>query len=137
MDGKTHVLDATHTDWTIHINSVAQHTYPSIWGDDSLEFRPSRWITAERGELFTPDRGVYNPWGNGQRLCPGQKFSQVEIVSVLTAIFRTCRVEPVVEAGETMQQARDRIKAVVQDTIQKMTLTMNKPEELHLRWAKR
>ncbi|KAK3938605.1 cytochrome P450 [Diplogelasinospora grovesii] len=127
----------------VYINNPALHTYKSIWGEDSLEFRPSRWITkgadGAEEELITPARGTFSPWSGGPRVCPGQKMSQVEFVTVMAAIFRQCNIEPVPnkEKGETMDQAKKRMLVLTEDSMPRLTLQMNKPEEVYLRWVRR
>lgn len=47
----------------------AVHTEPEIWGDDSLTWRPSRWIKAPgkpgEEELITPLEGSFLGWSEG------------------------------------------------------------------------
>ncbi|KAM6536020.1 hypothetical protein FALCPG4_005541 [Fusarium falciforme] len=98
---------------TVYINSACLHTYPSIWGEDSTSFNPSRWLTpgcpVENSQLITPEPNSFIPWSGGPRVCPGKKMSQVEFVAIIATLFRTCRVEPVVKPAETMEQARERL----------------------------
>ena len=51
--------------------------------------------TNDRGSktFFTPLTGTYVPFSDGLRGCLGKKFAQVELVAVLTAIFREYTVQ--------------------------------------------
>ncbi|KAF2651590.1 cytochrome P450 [Lophiostoma macrostomum CBS 122681] len=125
---------------------VAVHTHPKYWGGDSLEWRPSRWITRDEhpaspldGEkVVTPRKGSFLAWTEGLRVCPGKKFSQVEFVAAIAAVFRDWYVEPVRLGGESMEDARRRVaKLVEEDTGQVLLLQMLHPEKAPLVWKRR
>lgn len=136
-------------------NYSALHTHPRYWGENSLEFEPSRWIISDpklSGDLPTPDAvhraeklkelpKTNNPfvgWSGGARNCPGRKFSQVEFVGVLVGLFRSFRVKPVPEAGEDDTMARARLlKQIRNDTGMRLLLQMLHPEKAVLQWTKR
>ncbi|GJC86382.1 hypothetical protein ColLi_09220 [Colletotrichum liriopes] len=44
---------------------------------------------------MTPPRGSNLPWSGGPRMCPDQKMSQVEFVTVIATLFRQCTAESV------------------------------------------
>ncbi|KAH7192841.1 cytochrome P450 [Fusarium flagelliforme] len=120
----------------VHVNTMALHTSHLEWGSDRLEFKPSRWL--QSGTCFhVPHRGTYMPWSSGPRVCPGQKMSQVEFVSVIMTVFRSCSVEPVLEDRETMEQGRERLLDLLQDSQPVLTLQINRPKEVRLRWTRR
>jgi cytochrome P450 len=123
----------------VHVNIMALHIYRSVWGSDNLEFKPSRWLQSGLGgeRCHIPSRGTYTSWSSGPRACPGQKMSQVEFVSVIMTIFRTCSVEPALEGEETMEQGRERLLSLLQDSQPVITLQMNRPREVRLRWTRR
>ncbi|GKT86482.1 cytochrome P450 [Colletotrichum tofieldiae] len=127
----------------VYINTVALHTSPSTWGPDALDFKPARWLQPASGEadaapqLMTPPRGAFLPWSGGPRMCPGQKMSQVEFVTVIATLFRKCTAEPVPKKGESMEQARQRLLALTQDSQPIVTLQMKRPKDVHLRWTRR
>lgn len=51
-------------------------------------------VSFETGEgLFTPQKGVFVPFSEGPRACPGRRFAQVEITAVLSRILRSHSVE--------------------------------------------
>lgn len=101
-------------------NHVAVHTHPRYWGSDCLKWRPSRWIqskpsidstnieTLDDECLVTPQKGSFIAWSEGVRNCPGKKFSQVEFVASIAALFRDWRVDPVPEPSESLEMARKR-----------------------------
>jgi hypothetical protein len=64
-------------------------------------------------------------------------MSQVEFVTVIATLFRKCTAKPMLKKGENMQQARQRLMDLMQDSQILLTLQMNKPKDVHLDWAKR
>jgi cytochrome P450 len=125
----------------IYINNAALGSNPTTWGADALQFRPSRWLTdhstAGESPLIAMPRGTFLPWSGGPRVCPGQKMSQVEFVAVVMTLFRTCRAEPVLAGGESMETARKRLIETTQDSQPRLTLQMNRPQDVKLRWVRR
>lgn len=96
---------------TVYINSVGLHYDRGSWGPDAHTFRPSRWLipgtdTAEQ-RLITPERGTFVPWSGGPRVCPGQKMSQVEFVTVISTLFERLRVEPATQRGQGREETRE------------------------------
>ena len=121
---------------SVHVNTMALHTSQSSWGPGVLDFDPTRWLRGE-DELMYPPKGTYIPWSTGPRVCPGQKMSQVEFVAVIMTLFGRCTVEPVLDCGQNMQQARQRLLDLMEDSQPLLTLQMNRPQDLRLRWQKR
>jgi cytochrome P450 len=126
---------------TIYINVQGMHRDEKIWGPDARTFRPTRWLgkgsTLDKPLPFTPPRGTFLPWSAGPRACPGMKMAQVEFVAVMFAVFRRARVSPVVRGSETKKMAAERLKMLMQDSQPRITLQMNKPKEVVLRWEMR
>ncbi|KAI4096037.1 MAG: hypothetical protein LQ344_001271 [Seirophora lacunosa] len=133
-------------------NYSALHTHPRYWGDDSLEFEPSRWITrtpaTDRSQATSrPVEHFKEPstrnspfvgWSGGARSCPGRKFAQVEFVGVLVGLFRDFRVRPVPFKGEDEGMARARLLHQIRtDTGMRLLLQMLHPERAVLEWKKR
>jgi cytochrome P450 len=131
----------------VYINSASMHYSSAIWGPDALSFRPSRWLPSTSAStsaaapttdtLFTPPRGTYLPWSGGPRACPGQKMSQVEFVTTFATLFRKCTVEPVLMNGESRTEMKKRLENIMQDSNVRLTLQMNRLQEVKLRWARR
>lgn len=85
-----------------------------------------------------PPKGQFIPWADGPRVCPGQKFAQVEFVAVLATLFRGHRVRPVLEDGESGEDGRRKLLAMVNDSaISAITLQMQKPRSIALAWSKK
>ncbi|KAF1850415.1 cytochrome P450 [Cucurbitaria berberidis CBS 394.84] len=105
---------------------LAVHTHPQHWSNQ-LEWRPLRWITVNNNHeesLITPPRDTYFPWSDGPQNCPGVKFSQVEFAAVLALLMRNHQLTIVRQSGETEQQARRRVLAVVNDCDMQILLRM-------------
>jgi cytochrome P450 len=43
--------------------------------------------------LFVPPKGVFIPFSEGARACPGRRFAQVEITAVLAVVFKSYSLE--------------------------------------------
>lgn len=84
--------------------------------------------------LLEPEKGTYFPWSGGARVCVGKKFSQVEFVAVMAALFFKHRVYPVAEARESKEEARRRIVRIVDDSLLRMTLQVRKPSLAAVAW---
>ena len=144
--GKTYRIPAN-TRCTLSLDGVGAHS--DVWGNDVFEFRPSRWSTKEAkltGANTTAQvpkleaagaKGSFLPWSSGPRACPGIKMAQTEFLSVMYTIFSEYRVEPILEMGESLEQGQSRMKAVVDDSQPKLTLAMNRPDDLKLKWVRR
>ncbi|OAQ58893.1 cytochrome P450 monooxygenase [Pochonia chlamydosporia 170] len=126
---------------TVYVNSACLQTNPSFWGADSTIFNPSRWLSGDnevgQAEFNTPDRGIFLAWSGGPRVCPGQKMSQVEFVTVIATLFQACTVDPVIPSGGTIEQAREGLVQLMMDSQPRLTLQMNKPEDVFLKWSRR
>lgn len=128
----------------VYLQMSALHTDPTYWGEDSLVWRPDRWITSSDHEDGTQDfegeklvehvNGRFLPWA---RICPGRKFSQVEFVAAVATLFRRQRVRPVREKGESFEQASERLMGLLEDMSLTTTLRMKHPERLKLVWEER
>ncbi|KAF5869348.1 putative cytochrome p450 monooxygenase protein [Botrytis fragariae] len=151
VNGQTYVLPP-HT--TAHCSIPALHAYPKYWGSNPLAWNPSRFISMsststptkspntqdfdqEKVEGDTSDH--FMPFAWGQRVCPGKKFAQVELVAVLAALFKDWKVEVVPKDGETCEQARERAwkSSLVVDHERHMLHEMFDPKSVGLKWAGR
>lgn len=132
---------------------MALHTLPRYWGDDSIVWRPSRWIISpssvecegpidlgaqlEKESLLVPLKGTYFPWSEGQRNCPGKKFAQVEFVAVMANLFRDHCAQPVPLPRETQDRARQRLFDVVNDSELRLLLQVPDPSRVSICWDRR
>ncbi|ORY07544.1 cytochrome P450 monooxygenase-like protein [Clohesyomyces aquaticus] len=126
-------------------NINALHSHPQYWGDDALEWKPSRWIQTATGDgpvhdresITIPTTGLFVPWSEGMRGCPGKKFSQVEYVAVMVILFREYCVAPVKRQGEDDIAAKARAQSALKDTGMRLLLQMLHPEKCPLKWERR
>jgi cytochrome P450 len=119
----------------------AVQTDPRFWGNDSLTWKPSRWIRTTSGpadeEFIHPDKGTFIGWSEGSRDCPGRKFSQVEFVATMAVLFLNWRVEPLPAEGKSMHTARRRLLDMIEnDSGYVLLLQILHPERANLRWKK-
>ena len=121
---------------TIYLNTGCTHANPEIWGSDAPSFRPSRWIGAD-GNIIRPAPGTFAPWSLGPRICPGQKMAQVEFVAVMLAMFSAYKLSPVLQPEEKFSMAQKRLQEIMTDSQPRITLEMNRPKDVILRWEKR
>lgn len=136
----------------VNINVQALHTDPKIWGPDTLDWNPRRWILASaltednktlplnpQGEsLVEPVKGTFIPWADGPRNCPGQKFAQVEFVSAMASLFSKSCVKPVLPEGQEPGLATKELLSMVEGSaISAITLQMQEPKKVALQWERR
>ncbi|KAL8785607.1 MAG: hypothetical protein Q9213_003261 [Squamulea squamosa] len=129
---------------SVTLNVQALHTDPKTWGADSLSWRPTRWFVESRSEtpsgdnatsqtFISPPKGSFIPWADGPRVCPGQKFAQVEFVAALATLLENYRVKPVLEAGQSEEAGKNALLGMVNDSaIFAITLQMNQPRKVAL-----
>lgn len=137
LDGKEYVIPPK---TSIEINLAALMSHPRHWGSDSLIFDPKRFIsgTSIDIEMLPPDTtDVFFPWAFGKNVCPGKRFSQVEIVAVVSTLFRDHAVEPVPEKGDSLDMARERLGVLAKDIKQTLLHEIGEPEKAAVRWFKR
>ncbi|KAF9036180.1 cytochrome P450 [Panaeolus papilionaceus] len=80
------------------ISMLSANRNPAIWGPDSYEWKPERWlnplptsVTSARIPGLSSHITTFLAGGRG---CLGFKFAELEIKTVLTVILETIRVEP-------------------------------------------
>lgn len=88
----------TYVNWDF----AGAQTDKRVWGADTLEWRPQRWIhiDAATGQevLKAPNpkaQLAFNAWSGGPRVCPGKMFSQVELVALIAVLVRGYTLTPV------------------------------------------
>lgn len=131
----------------IHLSLAALHTHPDYWGTDSLKWNPKRFISITDGadasienEVLASDtQAHFLPWATGQRVCPGKKFSQVELVAMLATIFRDYTVSPHPNEGESLDEARRRIFRTGMEIEHQGSILheIRRPGSISLSWSKR
>ena len=99
---------------------------------------PNAIFRAEKFKELPKSNSPFVGWSGGARNCPGRKFSQVEFVGVLVALFRQHKVKPVPAAGEDDAMARARLSEQIRkDTGMRLLLQMLHPEKAVLHWTRR
>ena len=89
----------------------------TIWGQDCLEFRPERWLTAEGDRFETPkDSFKFVAFNAGPRTCLGKDLAYLQMKSVASAVLLRYRLSPV--PGHRVEQ--------------KMSLTLFMKNGLHV-----
>jgi cytochrome P450 len=145
FNGETYIIPAG---TSVHCSLPALHSHPKYWGPNPLTWNPKQHLSISdskksdsfEGEILAPDTSDhFMPWAWGQRVCPGKRFSQVELVAVLAALFRDWKVEVVPEQGETSEQARARAwsSSLKVDHEGHMLHEMVNPQSVGLQWVKR
>ena len=120
---------------------LATHTHPKYWSDPLL-WKPSRWIQSNSSgkiqndsiyeEIFTPIKGSFMPWSDGQQNCPGKNFSQVEFVAVLASLLYKYRLRVARLAGESTKSMRRRVLDVVNDCDAQLLLRMKDSDRVRI-----
>ncbi|PPQ88841.1 hypothetical protein CVT25_010440 [Psilocybe cyanescens] len=98
LDGREMSEIAVPQNTTIIIGITACNRNPEIWGPDSFEWKPERWLkplpdTVARAHL----PGVYSnlmTFIGGGRACIGFKFSQLEMKIVLSLLIEDFKFSP-------------------------------------------
>lgn len=145
FNGETYIIPA---ETSVHCSLPALHSHPKYWGTDPLVWNPKQHISVSHeqntdlfgAEVLNADTSEhFMPWAWGQRVCPGKRFSQVELVAVLAALFRDWRVEVVSEQGELLEQAQKRAwkTSLRVDHEGHMLHEMVNPQNVGLRWLRR
>ncbi|KAF5710523.1 cytochrome P450 monooxygenase 3A7 [Fusarium mundagurra] len=119
----------------IGVNLAGLHTSSASWGDNALQWLPSRWITAdETGEkLAAMPTGAFLPWAAGPRVCPGKKFSQVEFVAVMACLLKDYTVEPDAEGDHLKEAASRALMEEAKQSSFNFLLKVKHPEKIKLR----
>ena len=112
------------------------HVSPEVYGDNRLDFLPTRWQKDDSTIAPGPD-GTHFPWSLGPRVCPGKKFSQVEFVSVIYEVFSQFKVEIAQVEGESVDQARAKVQDAVRNGVPNSALTPRNPDQVKLRLVPR
>ncbi|KAF5386913.1 hypothetical protein D9615_002005 [Tricholomella constricta] len=91
---------------TLLVPILAMNRDKSIWGEDSMEFRPERWE-----KIPEAAGGIPGVWGNmltflgGPRACIGYRFSLVETKALLFTLVRAFEFELAVPATDIIKKS--------------------------------
>ncbi|OXU24592.1 hypothetical protein TSAR_011043 [Trichomalopsis sarcophagae] len=84
-----HVPKGVHVVFQHYVISNTERYFPK-----SQQFLPERWIGSGSVEAPAPRHAFASlPFGYGRRMCLGRRFAELEIIVVLSKIFRRYRVE--------------------------------------------
>lgn len=73
----------------VGINAWVAHYNADIWGADVEEFRPERWLEAEKDpERLKQLEQYYMPFGLGSRTCLGKHISYLEMTKLIPQVVR-------------------------------------------------
>jgi cytochrome P450 len=121
-------------------NQYGAHLSPR-WGPSAQSFNPKRFITtsttgAEKFEI--PEGAMFCAWQIGGRTCPAKKFSQVEFAGIMAELLREWRVEICEKEGESLVDARDRVRNVLMnERYFNISARLKRPEAAGLRFVRR
>lgn len=74
----------------------------STWGEDCLEFRPERWLSADRKSFVTHDPFKFVAFNAGPRICLGKDLAYLQMKSIAAAVLLRHRLSVV--AGHKVEQ---------------------------------
>lgn len=64
--------------------------------DDAAEYKPERWLDKETGEFNLNQcvgSSITLPFGCGKRICPGKKYTELELMILVIKIVRTFKIK--------------------------------------------
>ncbi|KAJ3573312.1 hypothetical protein NP233_g2500 [Leucocoprinus birnbaumii] len=105
LNGEMHHSLRVSKGQNIAIPIVLINTSEEIWGEDALEFNPSRWASVP-----PTARNVPGIWGNimsfsgGPRGCIGYRFSLLEIKALLFTLIRAFDLDLAVPPSDILQK---------------------------------
>ncbi|KAH7081478.1 cytochrome P450 [Paraphoma chrysanthemicola] len=108
-------------------------TNPQTWD-------PTRWIqpgSKMADEQLLSNNKAFFGWGAGPRVCPGQKFAQVEFTAVLATILTKYKVVPAAKDDLDEDTAREKIAKLIRGSNAHMVVQFAEPEELWMRLVER
>lgn len=68
-------------------------TKSSKYFDDSLQYKPERWLTCPTGNRKKIPTGCLLPFGYGKRMCIGRRFAEQEIYLAIIKILKKFKIE--------------------------------------------
>lgn len=86
-------------DSAVCVDFIGVHYNPNVF-PDPMRFNPSRWDGVGEDHFTT--------FSTGPRQCLGKKFAMTEGVAFLASLIKDYRIAPLLKAGETVEQWKDR-----------------------------
>ncbi|EPS62767.1 hypothetical protein M569_12022, partial [Genlisea aurea] len=89
--------------WAVTYHVYAMGRSEELWGKDSGEFRPERWLEKAAGgdewSFVNRDSCSFPVFQAGRRMCMGKEMAFMEMKRVVAAVLRHFRVVPTLEDG--------------------------------------
>ncbi|KAM7257591.1 hypothetical protein ACFE04_013332 [Oxalis oulophora] len=85
---------------TYSIYSVGRMKF--IWGEDCLEFKPERWLSADGKKFEVQDQFRFVSFNAGPRICLGKDLAYLQMKSIAAAVLLRHRLS--VTAGHRVEQ---------------------------------
>lgn len=62
---------------------------------EAKSFKPERWLNAKNEFDYTHcnSSSIVLPFGTGKRACPGKKFAELELVTILITLVRSFKIK--------------------------------------------
>lgn len=91
ISNKNHDLD----DWVPErwLSSTKKDAHKTTHNDSESDDGENTTSFDSNDGLLVPPKGVFIPFSEGARACPGRRFSQIEVTAVLAVIFRSYSLE--------------------------------------------
>jgi cytochrome P450 len=117
----------------ILVSPFVQHMDPSVWGADSAQFRPERWLDPT-GPAQQVSQYSYMPFSRGPRDCIGSRFALLEAKTILAMCYRNfefCR-PPGAPAEEVLMSITAHPKHGVPLLVQRRTAQQQQQGQQHV-----
>ncbi|KAK1948905.1 cytochrome P450 [Colletotrichum sublineola] len=133
---------------SVYVNMPGVQVHEDVWGPDARIWNPRRWIISPvcaedennrlaKESLQPSPHGAFVPWSEGKRACPGKRFSQVGLVAALATILAFHKVEVIPNHGESVEAARKRTLAAVNNTYAVMSVHMYQPYTVRIKMIRK
>jgi cytochrome P450 len=94
----SHLIDSVMTGYKVpkgtwfNVSVYALHNDPRVWGGDVATFLPERWLT-EDPVAAKKAKSSFFGFGDGPRVCPGNRFALTEAKMALVRIYQNFSLE--------------------------------------------
>jgi len=118
---------------------VAIHRHQGVWGQDSSEWNPGRWLTSD-GKIRRPSKGEFLAFSEGARACIGKKFAETEFKGIMCCLFENYKVKMHIGSNKedvllTQEEARE--QALKSMNFLKYRLALSLARRIPLDWTQR
>ena len=81
----------------VQIPANVIHSDPSVWGANSLEFNPRRFL--DQPKLATSS--AFRTFGGGASRCPGQRFARTQVLAFVAGVVMGWDISPLHDGAAT------------------------------------